>query len=88
MTSITEIKKLLKENKLIIGKDLTLKALRSKGLEKVFLANNCPAQLKADVEHLASIAEVEVESLALDNAELGDVCKRPHFIAVMGLKKE
>ena len=86
--TIAEIKKLLKEDKLVIGTDKVLKGLKSGIISKVFLATNCPAQLKSDIEHYAGISEVEVVDTGLQNEELGDICKRPFSIAVMGLKKE
>ncbi|HII71271.1 TPA: 50S ribosomal protein L30 [Candidatus Woesearchaeota archaeon] len=81
------MKKLLKDDKLIIGKDLTLKGLREGKLSKVYMASNCPEDLKEDIQHYAEIAEVEVEELSISNSELGDICKRPHYIAVMGVRK-
>ncbi len=87
MDDIAEVKKLLKEDKLIIGKDFTMKALRKGDLASVFLAKNCPKDARADIEHLASVGNIEVRILSVENSELGDVCKRPHFIAVMGIKK-
>jgi len=85
--TIAEIKKLLKEEKLIIGKDVVLKGLRSGTLEKVFLATNCPEELKASIEHYAGMSGVEIVSAGVANTELGDICKKPFQIAVLGLVK-
>ncbi|MFC1723089.1 ribosomal L7Ae/L30e/S12e/Gadd45 family protein [Nanoarchaeota archaeon] len=87
MEEIAEIKKLVKEDKLIIGKDLTMKGLTSGKVEKIFLASNCPTDTRDDIKHYADIGEVEVVDLSIENVELGDICKRPHYIAVMGVKK-
>ncbi|MBW2997247.1 ribosomal L7Ae/L30e/S12e/Gadd45 family protein [Candidatus Woesearchaeota archaeon] len=86
--TIAEIKKLVKEEKLIIGADETVKLLKAGAISRVYLAANCPAQLKQDIEHYAGIGEVEVVDTGLQNEELGDICKKPFKIAVMGLKKE
>ena len=85
---ITEIKKLLKENQLIIGKDETMKGLRKGTIEKVFLAKICPEGAKEEIEHYAAIASVEVVVVELENSELKEVCKRPHNIAIISVKKQ
>ncbi len=86
MDEIVEIKKLLKEERLVMGKDEVLKGLRGSSVKKVFMAKNTPEDLKQDVNHYAEIAGVEVVELKQDNAELGDICKRPHYIAVLAVK--
>jgi ribosomal protein L30E len=84
---LIEIKKLLKENKLVFGKDEVMKGLRSGRFSKIYFASNCPAALRDDVTHYASIAGVEMAEVGLQNVELGDVCKKPFSIAVIGLLK-
>jgi large subunit ribosomal protein L30e len=85
---ITEIKKHVKEGRLVLGKEKTMKLLRSGGLAKVFMASNCQQDLKDDLGHYASLADVELVEVPLSNEELGTLCKKPFFIAVMGLLKE
>ena len=84
---VTEIKKLIKEDKLVIGADSVMKGLREGKFEKLYIAANCPSQLKSDIEHYASIAEVEIVDTQIQNVDLGDVCKKPFPIAVLGLLK-
>jgi large subunit ribosomal protein L30e len=85
---VAEIKKSLKEGKLVFGADSTLKGLRTGRFEKIYLAANCPDQLKEDINHYASMADVEVVDTGIQNEELGDICKKPFSIAVMGLTKQ
>ncbi len=82
-----EIKKLLKEEKLVIGKDSVLKHLRQGKAETLYTAENCPQELKEELEHLAGIAGIEVKDSGLQNTELGDVCKKPFSIAVIAVAK-
>ena len=84
---IAEIKKLLKQDKLILGLDLTTKALRNSKVNKVFYAKNTPEVVKQDLMHYAKIGNVDIEELELDNDELGDVCKKPFKIAVISVKE-
>ena len=85
--SVDEIKKLLKSDALILGSEVTLKALRNNELVKVFLAGNAPEELIEEVNQLASLAKIEVEKLEVPNDELGVVCKKPFSIGCIGIKK-
>ncbi len=78
-----DLKAKLQDGKTIIGKERVLKHLREKGLVKVFMANNCPKDLKEDLVHFAQLAKVPVIELALSNEELGLFCKKNFFIAVL-----
>lgn len=84
---IAEIKKQLKEGKLVLGAGETLKGVRTGKFIKVYLAANCPSEMKEDIEHYASLSGLEVVNTGVQNDELGDICKKPFSIAVMGLKK-
>jgi ribosomal protein L30E len=85
--AITDIKKLLKEEMLIVGTEETLKGLRSGEITKVFLAVNAPDEVRETIQHYAEIEEVEIVDAGVHNDELGDICKKPFSIAVLGLKK-
>ncbi len=80
-----ELKLKVQEGSAIIGADRVLKSLKSGSLGKIFLASNCRADLKADVEHYAGISGIPVVTLGMDNEELGVFCKKNFFIAVVGV---
>lgn len=82
------IKTRVQEGKAIIGSASVLKNLKSKNLIKVFLAKNCPEDLKSDIGHYARLAEVPVISLEQSNEELGILCKKNFFISVVGVAEE
>ncbi len=82
-----EIKKVLGTEKLIIGLERTMKALRKGELSKVFLASNAPTEAKGDLEHYKAISGLKVEELDMDNEELGALCRKPFQVSVLGLKK-
>ena len=84
---VKEIQNLLKENKLIIGKDRTLKDLKRGKIKKIFLANNYPEDLINDIKYYTNLAKVEVIVTEKNNEELGLLCKKPFFISVLGVKK-
>ncbi|HLC56189.1 MAG TPA: ribosomal L7Ae/L30e/S12e/Gadd45 family protein [Candidatus Nanoarchaeia archaeon] len=80
--SIENLKKALKEEKLIYGKDETLKKIKSGKVSEVFLSSNCPKELKEDILHYSKIANIKVDQLDVPNDELGIICKKPFSISV------
>jgi len=82
-----EIRKLLGSEKLILGKERTLKELRKGNLQKVFIASNLDEQTKKDLEYYQEINNFELIDSSMTNEELGTLCRKPFSIAVMGLLK-
>ncbi|MBD3313446.1 hypothetical protein GF345_03320 [Candidatus Woesearchaeota archaeon] len=82
-----DIKKLVKEDRVFIGEDQTLKNLRSGNVSKIMLASNCPAEMKETIERYAGMAGVDVEQLDVPNDELGIMCRKQFFISVISVKK-
>ena len=78
-----DLKAKLQDGKVIVGKERVLKHLREKTLAKVFMASNCPKNLKEDITHFAALTKVPVIELDLNNEELGLFCKKNFFIAVL-----
>lgn len=76
----------LKEKKVIIGKDKTLKLIRRGAIKKVYLANNCPEDLREDVKHYGKLFKVEVKETKKSNEELGVFCKKPFSISICSIK--
>jgi large subunit ribosomal protein L30e len=87
MTNVDDIKKKIKEEKVIIGTERTIKALKLGKVEKVFLTSNCPSDVKEDIEHHAKLAKIKVVKLKQPNVELGVICKKPFPISVLSFKK-
>jgi large subunit ribosomal protein L30e len=83
-----EIKQLLKTNKLIFGKEVTLKLLREGKVNKVILCSNSPKTLNDDIAHYAGLSGVQIVHAVQPNDELGVICKKPFSISVLSVKKE
>ena len=81
---IAEVKRLIKEEKLIIGTDRTVKGLEKNTILKVFLASNCPEETVDKINHYSGINGIEVVTVPLKNSELSDVCKKSFNISVLG----
>lgn len=71
--------------KALIGSDSVLKGLRKKSVSKIYLASNCPAKSKEEIQHYAGLAKVPIVILELNNEELGIVCKKSFFISALGI---
>ena len=82
-----DIKKLVKDKKVFIGTEQTLKGLKLGKVSKVFLASNCTDQTRKSVERYAKMAGAEVKLLDVPNDELGIICRKRFFISVMSVKK-
>ena len=80
-----DLKEALKDKKTIIGTKRTLKFLKLGKLRKVYIASNCPEDIKDDVDHYAKINDIDVINLKEDNEELGILCKKSFFISVLGI---
>ena len=84
---VIELRKLIKDKKLLVGTDRTLKALKLGKIEEVFVAANCDAKVKADINHYSKLTKASVSTLKYPNDELGVLCKKPYSISVLGLLK-
>ncbi|GAG19745.1 unnamed protein product [marine sediment metagenome] len=80
---MSELDEALKEEKLIIGRDRTLKLLKNDKLKKIFIASNCDEDVREEIKKYAKISKVEVIELKIDNIELGAMCKKPFAISVL-----
>jgi large subunit ribosomal protein L30e len=81
------IKKTLEEGKAILGTDETMKLLRQGKLSQVFVTANCPEEVIMQVDHDAPLAGTQIVKVKFTNEQMGDVCKKPFFISLMGVLK-
>ncbi len=85
--AVSEIKKALKQGKVIIGTEKTIKNLKLGKVSKVFLTSNCPEEVKKDITYYSSLAKADVVQLKQPNDELGVLCKKPFSISVLSFLK-
>ena len=84
---ISTIKKLTKENKLIIGTANTLKKLRNSKLEKIWISSNTPSKVKDELTSYAKLAKTDVVQLSIPNDEFGVLCKKQYSVSVASVLK-
>lgn len=82
-----EIKKFVKEKRLVIGINQTMNKLRKGVIEKVFISNNCPQEIIDDLENYTEISGVKLEKLKINSTDLGTLCKKQFNISVLGVLK-
>ncbi len=86
MKPIEEIKKNLNTDKMLIGTNETLRALRRGKISKVFVASNCEPETKHALEHYTEMQKIPLVELEVPNKEIGVVCRKQFSISVIGLK--
>jgi len=82
-----DIKKLVKDEKVVFGTEKTVTMLKQGRIKQVFTTSNCPKDIKSDIDHYAKIADVKVTELSIPNDELGVICRKPFVISVLGVRK-
>ncbi len=82
---VAEIKKLLEQDKLVIGADETIKGLRAGKVKRVFLSSNASPETKANVERFCSVNQIDCVELEQSSEEAGTLCKKPFAVSVIGV---
>lgn len=85
--NMKELKAKLRERKVVLGTEGVIKKLRAGAIERVFLVRNCPEEIKKDILHFSTLANIQAGELELDNEELGVFCKKGFFVSVIGIVK-
>ncbi len=80
--SLDNLKKVLKEGKLKIGADETLKSLKKMEAKEVFVSSSCPEELLEKIEKYCVLGGCTVSKLKENSKELGAACKKPFSINI------
>lgn len=82
-----ELKKLLKEKKMLIGTERTIKNLKLGKVDKVIITSNCPEKVQKDIKYYADLGKAAILKIRCPNEELGIICKKPFAISVLSTLK-
>jgi large subunit ribosomal protein L30e len=85
---VTDIKKLLDADKLVIGGERTMKLLKTGKAKHIYLSKNCNNVVCDDVKRYATLSGIEVTSLDIASDELGAMCRKPFGISVLSVARE
>ncbi|KAF5088857.1 50S ribosomal protein L30e [Methanobacterium aggregans] len=69
-----------------LGSDKSIQALKLGKGKLVIIANNCPRDIKEDIEHYSKLSEIPVYTYEGTSVELGSVCGRPYTVATLIIK--
>ncbi|MBW6462446.1 MAG: 50S ribosomal protein L30e [DPANN group archaeon] len=83
-----KIKKAETTGNLIIGIKSVMSAVRQGNLTDVVIASNCPKVMIDEVVHTAKLSEVPVTFFEGDSNNLGEICRKPFTIAVLGISEK
>ncbi|MBU3896924.1 MAG: 50S ribosomal protein L30e [Nanoarchaeota archaeon] len=85
-TLTEKIKDAMSAKKIMLGGKVTIKHLKMKELKSVIISNNCPENMKKDINRYAELVGIEVEVFDGTSKQLGIVCGKPFPIAVLSIK--
>lgn len=78
-----ELKKAIKEQKLVYGTNETIKRLKLGSCKAVFIASNCPKRVRDDIKRYSGLCGAAVNELDIPDSEIGMLCKRRHSVSVL-----
>lgn len=82
-----QLKEAIEKNTEIIGTNETLKEITGGKVSKVFISSNTPEAVIAQFNAYKKVTDFELEILPINNAELGEFCKKQFNISVIGIRK-
>lgn len=85
MTLVKEIQEAIKNKKVIIGYRESIKYLKMNKAELVVIAENSPEKIKKEIEHIAKIGNIKLETVR-DSKELGVICGKPFPVTTLVIK--
>jgi ribosomal protein L30E len=88
MSEINNIKKLIKENRIIYGTERTIKELKRGNIEIVYITKNVPKKVFDDIKYYSTLTKIKLIDLELSNQELGILCKKHYSISIIGVIKQ
>ena len=82
-----DIRKLLDADRLLLGRDVSVKALRSGAAVQLLVAANAQPLDVDTLRGYADLVGAEVVLLGVDNHQLGTVCRKPFPVSFVVVKR-
>ncbi len=80
-----EIRKLVEQDKLIIGHNAVLRAVKSGSATRVLAAENAEPSRLASLREYCGLSEIDFADLELRNTALGTACRKPFPISFLAV---
>ena len=87
MTVESEIKKAMKEKKLVMGSRSVMKGLKTKSISHVICSNNCREDILGELDYYSKNFGVETKKFSGNSRQLGEMCAKPFNVMLLGIKK-
>lgn len=81
------IKEAHKKEKVTIGYDSTLKALKAGEMSMVFASRNASKAMVDDLSQYSNLAQTQFSQLNVDSENLGIAVKKQFTVSVVGIRK-
>lgn len=75
----------MKSGKAILGYKSTIKAFKKGQLKAIFISNNTPSVVKAEINYYAHLAQIKVHNYSGNNIDLGAACGKYHRVSLLGI---
>ena len=82
-----EIKKAMKEKKLVIGSKSVVKNIKRNDVKYVICSTNCTEDMINDLNYYNKNFGVEIKKFKGNSRQLGEICGKPFNVMLMGIKK-
>jgi large subunit ribosomal protein L30e len=82
---LAQLRKSVQDGKILVGTQALIRSMDKGKIKLIYLASNCPADARSDLEHYASLAKVKLQPVELNNEELGLFCKKNFFVSAVGV---
>lgn len=87
MSMEKEIKKAMKEKKLVIGSKSVVKNIKRNDVKYVICSTNCTEDMINDLNYYNKNFGVEIKKFKGNSRQLGEICGKPFNVMLMGIKK-
>ncbi len=81
----SDIKKAVKEKRIVIGTNSVLRSMKNGKVSSVVHASNVPESMKKDILSYSALSGISVKEFKGNSLQLGEICGKPFGILVVGL---
>lgn len=79
------IRKVVDTGEVILGAKESIASVMDKKARLVLVAENCPKDLKDDLDHYANISNIYVYNFPGSSMEMGAVCGKPYVVSMLSV---
>lgn len=81
-----DIRKLLEQDKLIIGYNEVRQAVADSAVSAVYVASNAEDERKSAMVDYCDLSDISLTELEVRNDQLGTMCRKPFAISFLAVK--